>query len=336
MRYMAIPMALMGLYAGAVQGQTNVSVYGIVDEFVEFSSNGSNHNRRLQSGGINGSRIGFKGAEALGGGMNAIFTLETGLNADDGSLGQGGLLFGRQAFVGLESSVGTVTLGRQYPPLFYTLAIYGLGGGLAWGNASNYYVDGSVLRLNNSINYVSPSFGGVVARGAYALGEVAGSTSTGSAASASLQYDAGAISLNLSHLQRKTSATVTDRYTGVGAAYDFGIAKAALLYQNRRNDIGTVKNAFYEVGVSIPLQSSALLLDYGWFKNKRAANGDSKALSVRYDYYLSKRTTIYGGVAKIRNEAGAAFGIAGATSAPAPLAAGDDPRSLIVGVRHTF
>jgi len=60
-----------------------------------------------------GSRIGFKGVEDLGGGLTALFTIENGFNADTGQAAQGGLLFGRTAIVGLSGSKGTVYLGAK-------------------------------------------------------------------------------------------------------------------------------------------------------------------------------------------------------------------------------
>lgn len=64
---------------------------------------------KIESGGQNGSRWGLKGSEGLGGGWNAVFDLQNGFNVDTGASGQGGLLFGRHAFVGLSNSVGTLT-----------------------------------------------------------------------------------------------------------------------------------------------------------------------------------------------------------------------------------
>lgn len=68
----------------------------------------------LGSGNLQGDRWGLIGSEDVGGGLKAIFRLEGGFNVDNGMLGQGGAEFGRKAYVGLASPVGTVTLGRQY------------------------------------------------------------------------------------------------------------------------------------------------------------------------------------------------------------------------------
>ena len=59
---------------------------------------------KITSGVGAGSRLGFKGSEDLGGGHSAIFLLENGFQADTGAMGQGGLLFGRQIYVGLQGA----------------------------------------------------------------------------------------------------------------------------------------------------------------------------------------------------------------------------------------
>src|SRR5258708_32662296 len=63
---------------------------------------------------MRGNRWGFVGQEDLGGGLSAIFRLESGFNVENGTSAQGGREFVRQAYVGLSSPYGTLTLGRQY------------------------------------------------------------------------------------------------------------------------------------------------------------------------------------------------------------------------------
>jgi predicted porin len=92
-----------------------VTLYGVIDEGLNFNTNmNGDRSYAMQSGVLSGSRWGLRGAKDLGGGLKAIFTLENGFDPSTGKLGQGGLEFGRQAFVGLSSPVGRVTLGRQY------------------------------------------------------------------------------------------------------------------------------------------------------------------------------------------------------------------------------
>jgi predicted porin len=65
--------------------QNSVTVYGIVDAGVS-QVNGLNGGslKQLVSGIMDGSRLGFRGSEDLGGGMRALFTLEHRFEADTG------------------------------------------------------------------------------------------------------------------------------------------------------------------------------------------------------------------------------------------------------------
>jgi hypothetical protein len=49
-----------------------------------------------------------KGVEDLGGGIKALFTIENGFNLDTGEAGQKGVLWGRQATIGLSGNFGTI------------------------------------------------------------------------------------------------------------------------------------------------------------------------------------------------------------------------------------
>ncbi|WP_020653888.1 porin [Massilia niastensis] len=332
---------LAALQAAPVLAQTqgNVTVFGILDTYLDASRAGGASAERVQSGGISGSRLGFRGSEDLGSGMKAIFMLEAGINVDDGSSGQGGVLFGRQAWVGLSTRAGDLMLGRQYSPNFFTIVTYGLGGGLAWGNASNYFTDVAPLRVNNAISYVSPSVKGFKARVFHALGENAsqpGGSHVGDINSASLQYDSGPVSAGFSVETRKTTASNTERFYAGGASYSFGFAKVGVLAQGRRDDTDATESDALEIGVQVPVGRGFLLLDAGRFRHRSVADADATAFSVRYDYNLSKRTMLYGGVAHIRNESRSMFGINGNTGQALAVARDADPRSLILGVRHIF
>ena len=80
--------------AGTASAQSSVTLYGVVDAFYQYA-NGDDSVNRLQSGGINGSRLGVRGVEDLGGGLKALFTLESGINIDTGTTGQDGVFVSR-------------------------------------------------------------------------------------------------------------------------------------------------------------------------------------------------------------------------------------------------
>ena len=336
MKKIALSLCVLSVCLTA-SAQSSVTLYGVVDEYLDFSSNGDLHANRLQSGGIFGSRIGFRGREDIGGGYAGIFTLEMGINADDGSLGQGGLAFGRQSFVGLATPYGDVTLGRHNAPHFYAITNYSMAGGLSYGNAANYYTDLGTVRINNSVVYQSKNYAGFSAQLMYGFGEVAGATNLGSVSSAYLSYAQGPLATGLAYTQKKTTGTNTDNYVVAGLSYDFGVVKTGLLLSSRRDDNDTHQNDLIQISAAIPVgKMGSLTVDFGQFKNKSIANANSTALSLRYDYYLSKRTTLYTGIAKINNDSAAAYGINGATGAAMAVSNGQDPRSLVFGVRHVF
>lgn len=176
--------------AVSAQAQSSVTLYGLIDEGVNYitsvqvAQGSSQHplGRSLFSisdgvgRGFGGSRWGLKGSEDLGGGLYAIFTLENGFDITNGTLGQGGAEFGRQAFVGLKGQFGQITAGRQYDsaadfvgPLS-PVQIGGLVGALPGDVTGLAYT----RRYNNVIKYASLSYGGFSFGGMYAPGGRAG------------------------------------------------------------------------------------------------------------------------------------------------------------------
>jgi len=105
-----------------VQAQSYFSVYGTVDMGLAVNSSSFNpadtfrggSNLGLISGGQSDNRLGFRGGESLGGGTQINFVLESAIDLGNGTLDQGGRLFGRQAWLGVENkSLGYLRFGRQ-------------------------------------------------------------------------------------------------------------------------------------------------------------------------------------------------------------------------------
>ncbi|HKT95049.1 MAG TPA: porin, partial [Paraburkholderia sp.] len=95
----------MGI-SGAAHAQSSVTLYGIVDGSVLYTSHTLNtqtgqnagHQFSFTDSGMTGSSFGLRGAEDLGGGMRAVFMLESGISVANGQFGNSnGNLFGRQA-----------------------------------------------------------------------------------------------------------------------------------------------------------------------------------------------------------------------------------------------
>jgi predicted porin len=152
--------------------QSAVTLYGLVDAGITYTNNQKGaSNVQQTSGKLSGSRWGLRGVEDLGGGLAAVFTLESGFRPNDGTSGQGGRLFGRQAFVGVQKSgIGTLTLGRQYDPITDLVSSYA-GPGF-WSPATHIGDNDNLnqtFRINNAVKFRSDTIAGFTVDGLYAF-----------------------------------------------------------------------------------------------------------------------------------------------------------------------
>ncbi|WP_321793594.1 porin [Burkholderia pyrrocinia] len=232
--------------------QNSVTLYGVIDEGFDYTNNVAGSKvYELQSGFVQGSRWGLRGSEDLGGGLKAVFQLENGFNVNNGRLGQGGLMFGRQAYVGVTSDrLGTVTLGRQYDSVVDYLAqttANGNWGGYMFSHPYDNDNTDNTFRVNNTVKYASPNIGGLQFGGTYSF-----SNDTNFAHnrqfSAGAQYTAGNLLLAAAYLQADHPSAsaggainnggdenfVGDklRIFGAGASYTFGPANVGIAYTN--------------------------------------------------------------------------------------------------------
>ncbi|WP_168788658.1 porin [Paraburkholderia aromaticivorans] len=271
MRKLPLACAFLCSVSGVAHSQSNVLLYGILDEGVQFNSNaGGNRQYYLASGELNGSRWGMRGNEDLGGGLKAMFVLENGFDENTGKLGQGGLEFGRQAYVGLSNSLGTVTLGRQYDSVVDFVGILEAGdqwaGYLGAHPADNDNFN-NTNRVNNAVKFTSRGLGGLTFGGMYSLGGLAGDPTRNQIWSFGAGYTSGPLVLGAAYLNVRNpnvsfygsggtvaatsggvpgsnfgNSPVISGYAsahvlqviGAGAAYTFGASTLGALYSNTR------------------------------------------------------------------------------------------------------
>ena len=186
--------------------QSSVTLYGVIDEGLNYTSNSGGHSAlQMQSGFAQGSRWGLKGSEDLGGGMKAVFQLENGFDVNSGKLGQGGRMFGRQAYVGLSSAtLGTLTMGRQYDSVVDYLAPLTANGNWAGYLLSHPYDNDNTdnsFRLNNSVKYTSNTYGGFTFGGLYGFSNQAGAFANNRSYSLGAQYVGGPLSVAAAYMQ---------------------------------------------------------------------------------------------------------------------------------------
>ncbi|SDI81726.1 porin [Paraburkholderia phenazinium] len=246
-----IALAVSAAFALPVFAQSSITLYGVIDEGINYTSNaGDKSAYQLESGYAQGSRWGLKGSEDLGSGLKAIFDLENGFDVNSGALGQGGRMFGRQAFVGLTAAnYGTVTLGRQYDSVVDYLAQATANGN--WGGYllshpyDNDNTDNS-FRVNNTIKYASPDFAGLQFGGTYSFSN---DTNFANNRQYSLggQYTNGGLLVTGAYLQADNPGLTTNgaiatddanfiserlRIFGGGVNYTFGAATLGFVYTN--------------------------------------------------------------------------------------------------------
>jgi predicted porin len=246
-----IALALSAAFGVPAFAQSSITLYGVIDEGINYTNNaGDKSAYQLQSGYAQGSRWGLKGSEDLGGGLKAIFDLENGFDVNSGALGQGGRMFGRQAFVGLTSSnFGTVTLGRQYDSLVdylaQTTANGNWGGYLLSHPYDNDNTDNS-FRVNNTVKYASADFAGLQFGGTYSFSNDT-NFANNRQYSLGAQYTNGGLLLAGAYLQANNpgltsgGAIATNdanflserlRIFGGGINYTFGAATVGFVYTN--------------------------------------------------------------------------------------------------------
>lgn len=344
MKLKLLALAAAGVMAGAVSAQSaNVTLYGVVDTFIaneRATSSGSGASFKpgvsstvVEPGGLSGSRWGLRGSESLGGGLNAVFVAEGGILSDTGGSAQGGLLVGRQVFVGLNGGFGSFTMGRQYSPLFSVLCEVDIDGCSTFSVVGNHYIGlPGALRINNSLLYTTPNMGGLTFSAMYAAGE-ATRTSAGRTVSANLQYKAGPLyaGLGYAEVNNATGTAKTGRTWIAAGGFDAGVAKLTASYLENKFTFGADKFKGVQVGAAVPFGATTLIVNAGQGK---AGAVKQTLINIGADHSLSKRTTAYARYGNADNNSASSLGAF--TGKPAVTGAGSDKRIIALGVRHRF
>jgi len=160
-------LALLAVATSAACAQSSgsgITLYGLVDMGLERADSGSVSSTRLNSGITAGSRWGLKGTEELSPGWKALFTLESRIEADNGSMLNNGSLY----ICGTTPNCAGVTLVAPYTGLPAGTQATLLGGA--------NLVNDTVLRGATTVNAANALFdrqafvGLVTPVGAFVLG----------------------------------------------------------------------------------------------------------------------------------------------------------------------
>jgi predicted porin len=263
---------LCAICSTASYAQSRVTLYGLIDEAVMYTSNVTGGKKVFLDtlGGATPSRWGLQGVEDLGGGLSTIFTMESGINLNNGAFSLGNTPFGRQIFVGLSHpNYGSLTFGRQYDMIFYfaqpVTGVYLIGSAPSMhpGDLDN---TGNTIRTNNAIRYMSPEFHGLSFGGLYSVGGIPGNTTANSGYSLGAQYVFGGLKVAgaFQYFKNPTSSTA-------GQGFFTNNVSGATTLANSLNKAYSTATA-YQVGVIGASYTIGPVIVGGSFSNTQYAN----------------------------------------------------------------
>lgn len=341
---LAALVAFAGSIAPVAFAQSSVTAYGVMDLGVNRTSNVNGGSiTGVRSGNTLSSRIGFRGREDMGGGLTALFNVESTISADTGATGA--VFWNRQSWVAIaKQNLGQVTLGLQLPVVsdavvssvnasyFGNQAAAIDGAAQAAGSAAarfNNLIGGA--RVTNAVKVTSASFAGLRVAAMTALGE----GSTGRGDSVGLIYSGAAFDGGIAVHQTGcvSSVCAKDKVTVVGGSYKpgQGIRVGAIWTREtnarnvNRNDADTLSFLLL-----YPVGPWTYMAGYQALNDKSTLNQDVKQLNLGVKHLLSKRTELY---ALYSNQSVDNRGRAGMYS---ELSSNDKQNQYNVGLRHSF
>lgn len=331
------------LSAAALGANASVTAYGKLDLFTEYNSGGGKGDRlALESGGLNGSRLGVKGGADINQGLRAVFQLEAGIFANKGTLAQGGRLFGRQAYAGIEGKYGRLTAGRQYSPLYNAIISYdafeqGYGSPTTDGNVST----GST-RFDSALVYASPKFHGLSANAMLALGGETGRNSE--ALGLAVNYENGPFEISLAYQDDDHASSTTTRSENAFVGVGYQIMKTKLLAgygQAATTPDGgsrTTRHEWMLGSRTAATASGQLLLSYGEGRTENATPSNKGSVAtIGWVETIGAQSRLYGIVSAHQNSVGSALVPLGTSSAGNYVVnAGDSAYGLALGYQYWF
>ena len=360
-----IALAVAGLMAAPMAAQADATVYGKVHASIDFMSyddatpvtaGGTDDATVLAS---NSSRIGFKGSEDLGGGLKAIWKLESGLDLDEGD----GTFSMRNRYVGLNGGWGTLlggvhdtpmkTIGRKVE-LFPEYL----------GDFRNV-TTGWDARVPNVVVYQAPTFGNGfsfdlaytfdwqgASGGAPVLNEAEGNTDNNdyTALSASIDWTSGNWYLALAYEDHDVPAsTLLPPAPGTPLGTDYSedsiraVAKwtpGAWMLTAFYQTVGGVTSAedFDVMGIGAGYKMGKNMIKAQYYMNSgEGSENDATLMAVGWDYKMSKRTTAYIAYAATDNDLNTNYAVnKGGHGDSYTPGGGEDPSGFSIGVIHDF
>jgi predicted porin len=322
---LAAIMSTAALYAVPAAAQSSVTLYGLVDMGIRYTThaNPQGDSQVQLTSGASESHFGFKGVEDIGGGTKVVFDLENRFFPNSGATDPAYPFF-NTAFVGVQSDrYGKLTMGRQINPL--ADAVLSAFVTNLW-LPTFYRFRPEVMMAqgvwtSNMVKY-SARWQYLTAEVSYAFGGNAGAFGAGSQIGASLLYlPAQPLRLAAAYLDSRDAVNSSAHFKSwtAGGSYSFEYTTLTAGWAVNRQDAGFVGN--FPNGPFTPPELTALKFNtfssrqmfYGGVTQQiadvihlsanvwrtiqtgktPAANGNSTQFQLLMDYNWSKRTDTY-------------------------------------------
>ncbi|MBL8510506.1 MAG: porin [Betaproteobacteria bacterium] len=348
--------------AAMAQTANPVTLYGRVYETLEFVKSSGNANSPLASSRVRvsdySSFLGVRGTEDLGGGLKAFFQVETAFRADQSAATA---FATRNSAVGLTGAWGSALIGRWDSPFKVATVGIDVFGDLTMGGITAALNDRGNFdrRLNDTVQYWSPTIGGFQARLAYGSNEGKTATTNPSVISYSIAYTQGPFNVGYAYerhedqfraytLPPATSAMPTagadERGSAIFGTATFGPVKVGVMAQKFKKNNGTPTPITDQradmANVTYTLDKNQFIYQYMRSKDGAAVGPNQprcKVNTLGYFYNFTKRTSLLAQYVLIKNST---FGQCDLATNPlagsAAIPAGEDPRGVAVGFRHVF
>jgi predicted porin len=330
--------------AAMAQTANPVTLYGQLRmdlEWVEAKgTNGAPSRNRLVD---HPSLLGVRGKEDLGGGLKAVFQLETAFDSDDasgtatttGANASGA--FNRNSGVGLEGGFGTIMLGRWDTPMKQAIGATDL-----WGDVNKAdYTAGTMDQGNfsrrdaNVVQWWSPNWGGFQIKAQYQADEAKGASGNPQDMGASITYTRGGLYLAYAYEQHddQSGSTTTsgqkEEGNVFGAKWTTGNFTVSGHYGEYKK-VGGAKDKSYYIGGQYNIGKNELIVT---FQNSEQGAAECDVIGAGWRYRFSKRTYVQLTWVDIDNNAtgNCNMGAGGAVGGT-----GSDPTGYGIGVFHVF
>ena len=293
----------------------SLTLYGLIDVSYIHTNHADASGNSVNSPRVawfSGNRWGLTGKRAMGdSGLNVIFRLESEFESQTGSMDTPGVLFNRDAWVGVENdAIGKITFGRQNAigrdPI--SSAIYGDPYGPAapsleeggYTNNNNFkqliFYAGSATgtRLDNGVVWKKAFDNGLYAGASYQFGGIPGDFANGSSETVALAYKGGAVNV-AGYATAAKVAGLADRSYSIGGNYTFGMVRlnaGAYHYTAEQGALGSRSDKAYTVSAKFtPAGKMDYELGYQNMKADNAAvNGGGNVLNAFANASAAKAT----------------------------------------------